>query len=94
MFSWGGGGEALSSTTRNHSSSQLHKGVNQNRGPPTPNMERTSIRSGRIPYAAGKNSGSLESLISAPLFPILDLLQSDHHINSIYSDSRKLEWVR
>ena len=27
--------EALFSTTRNHSSSQLHKGANQNRAPPT-----------------------------------------------------------
>ena len=27
--------EALFSTTRNHSSSQLHKGASQNRGPPT-----------------------------------------------------------
>ena len=31
--------EALSSTTRNHSSSQLQKGANQNRGPPTLNRD-------------------------------------------------------
>ena len=31
--------EALSSTTRNHSSSQLHKGASQNRGPPTLNRD-------------------------------------------------------
>ena len=31
--------EALSSTTRNQSSSQLQKGANQNRGPPTLNRD-------------------------------------------------------
>ena len=38
MCSWGGG-EAVSSTTRNQSSSELQKGRNQNRDPPSPNRD-------------------------------------------------------
>ena len=34
------------------------------------------------------------ALISAPPFPILNLLQSDHHVNSIHNDSWQLEWSR
>ena len=47
------------------------------------------------PLAAGRNSGSLESLTAAPPPPppALHLLHSAHHIDSIYNDSRQLEWV-
>ena len=39
--------------------------------------------------------GGGEALISAPPFPILDLLQSDHHVNSIHNESlRQLEFSR
>jgi len=41
-----------------------------------------------------KNCGSLESLICAPPFLlILHLKHSAHQIDSIYNDSRQLEWV-
>ena len=46
---------------------------------------------GWLPDSAGRNSGSLESLISAPLIlSIPNLLCSD----SIYNDSRQLECIR
>ena len=38
MCSWGGG-EAVSSTTRNQSSSELQMGRNRNRDPPSPNRD-------------------------------------------------------
>lgn len=41
--------EALSSTTRNHSSPQPHKGASQNRGPPTPSRDEDPHRAREDP---------------------------------------------
>ena len=47
-----------------------------------------------LPFAAGRHSSSLESLICAPpLLLMLHLLHWAHHIDSIYNDSRQLEWA-
>ena len=49
---------------------------------------------GSFPFAARRNSGSLESLISAPPTPpSTAALSSSKRLNK-YNDSRQLEWQR